>query len=52
MAMEKLGMIIYSTYNWDLMQVLELASPVFSITPAISIDSICPNNYPRRNKKS
>ena len=43
---------IYSTHTWDLVQVLESASPASCKTPATSIDSIHRNNHPRRNKKS
>ena len=44
-------MMIYSTYIWNLVQALESATPVSCKTPATSIDSICPNNDPRKNKK-
>ena len=43
---------IYSTHTWDLVQVLESASLASWKTPATCIDSIHPNNHPRRNKKS
>ena len=44
-------MMLYSTHTWDLKQALDSASPASCKTPAISIDSISPNNHSRRNKK-
>ena len=52
MDVEVSGKMIYLTYTWDLVQALESASPASCKAPATSIDSICPNNHPRRNKKS
>ena len=40
------------TYTWDLMWALEATSRASCKTPATSIDSIHPNNQPRRNRKS
>ena len=39
-----------STYTLDLLQALELASPVSCKIAATSIHSICPRNQPRRKK--
>ena len=44
-------MMLYSTDTWDLVWALESASPASCKTPATSIDSIHPNNHPRRNKR-
>ena len=52
MDVEVQGMVLYLTHTWDLVQALESASPASCKTPATSIDSICPNNHLRRNKKS
>ena len=41
-----------STYPWDLVQILESASPVFCMAPATFIDSICPKNQPVKNEES
>ena len=38
--------------TWDLVRALQSASPDFCMTPATFIDSICPNNQPRKNKES
>ena len=44
-------MMKYSTYTWDLVKVLESASPGSCKTPATFIDSICPNNQLETNEK-
>ena len=44
-------MMLYSTHTWDLVWTLESASPAFCKTPATSINSIHPNNHPRRKKR-
>ena len=43
-------MMLYSTHTSDLVPVLESASPASCKTPATFIDSIRPNNHPRKNK--
>ena len=44
-------MMLYSTHTWDLVRALESTSPASCKTPAASVDSIRPNNHPRRNKR-
>ena len=41
----------YSTYTWELVWVLESASPASCKTPPTFIDSICPNNKPEKDKE-
>ena len=41
-----------STYNWDMVQVLQSASPASCKTPSTFIDSIRPDNQLRKNKES
>ena len=44
-------MMKYSTYTWDLVLALELASPASCKTPVTFIDSIRPNNQPEKSKE-
>ena len=44
--------MLYSAQTFEyLVRALESASPASCKTPATSIDSICPNKHPRRNRK-
>ena len=40
----------YSTYTWDLVWVLESASPATCKTPATFIDFVLPNKQPEKTK--
>ena len=53
MNVEVQGMIKYSIYTWDLVWAMESAySSSIKTTPALSTDSIRPNNQLTRNKES
>ena len=45
-------MIKYSTYTWDLVPTLELASPASCKRQTTFIDSIRLNNQPKKSKES
>ena len=44
-------MIKYSTYTWDLVPTLELASPASCKRQTTFIDSIRVNNQPKKSKE-
>ena len=50
MDTEVQGIMIYSSYLWDLVQAHESASSASSSTPNTSIDSIRPNNHPKKKQ--
>ena len=45
-------MVKYSTYTWDLVPTLKLASPAFYKRQTTFIDSIRVNNQPEKSKET